>query len=188
LATRNPRGGGPIPSPFTIQVDTREQLGYQFNGIETNADQGGRIVSVARKREVVRNGDYTIVGMGARLGVERKTKEDLYGSVGRRDNFEGRLERMDAIRRADTAAYFAIVVESELGDCLLNPPKRRYWCEKRDQYVDVRMGPHPKSLNRTILAWRQRYLVDWFFLPSREFAEQYTYRILERFWLDHCAE
>lgn len=165
-------GTGEILSPFTILVDTREQRPYTFDAIYGDAKDKGRRIQVKTERGTLHRGDYSILGRNMLVGIERKSKEDLYASVARRENFEGRLHQMTEHKKfgEEYGAYYAVVVEAELLDCLLCPPAH-------SKLV-------PKSLNRTIMAWRQRYLVDWYFLPSREFAEEYTYRILERFYSD----
>lgn len=43
----------------------------------------------------------------------------------------------------------------------------------------------PKSFWRTVIAWKIRFpQVQWEFCFNRQFAEQTTLRLLERFWLD----
>lgn len=160
--------GQAIACPFTVQVDTREQAPYLFSGMRSNVKEGNRLITVPLEFRALETGDYSIVGMN-QVVVERKSKSDLYGSVARRENFKGRLERMTAI--ANAGGYAAIVVESDVSDTLRNPPPH----SKLD----------PKSLNRTIIAWRQRYRADWYFVSGREDGEAFTFRILERFWLDH---
>lgn len=159
---------GPILAPFTVGIDTREQLPYAFKSIMANADQGGGPIAVPTERITLRTGDYSVLGYSELVAIERKSKADLYGSVANRDNFVARLERMTEI--ASRGGYCAIVVECEMGDCLIPPDHSKL---------------NPKALNRTILAWRQRYRCDWYFLPDRSWGESFTYRILERFWLDH---
>lgn len=179
-ATRPPRGKGckggnegAVVAPFAVQIDKREQRPYAFVGLKTDARDGSRPLNVPLYFESMVNGDYSIVGYTDRLGLERKSKEDLFGSVGRRKNFEGRLERMTEIRErlGWRESYFAVVVEADLEEIRTDPPR----------FSKI----PPKSLNRTIMAWRQRYLVDWWFVASRIHAENFTFRLLERFYRDH---
>ena len=85
---------------FTIIVDTREQLPFDFErfGVET-------------VRQGLTAGDYGIVGMP--VVVERKTGEDLYScmTVGR-DRFERELERLRSYE------FSAVVVENLEQDLL----------------------------------------------------------------------
>lgn len=157
-----------VLNPFTIIIDTREQRPYSFKGLFADAKQKSLPLTIPTVRGTLHTGDYSIQGMENCL-VERKSKEDLYGSIAKRANFIGRLERMHEI--AEAGGYCCIMVEC--GDIdLLNRPKHS------------RMPA--KSLNRTIIAWRQRYRVDWYFISTRERAEAYTFRLLERFYWDHC--
>jgi ERCC4-type nuclease len=151
--------------PFTVVVDTREQSPYLFLGLTGGPRRRPLPLAVPTMRAGLPVGDYSILGY-PQIVVERKSKEDLYGSVSRRSNFVGRLERMDEL------IYSAVVVEAEYLDCLGNPPR----------FAKL----HPRSLSGTLIAWRQRYRgVDWYFVPGREAGERTTFRILERFWLDH---
>ncbi len=153
-----------VKCPFTVIVDTREQQPYTFAGLRTNADQGNKLIRVPIVREALGVGDYGIRDMDA-VVVERKSKADLYQSVVRRENFIGRLDRM-----SEQCTFAAIVVECEWADMLLNPPPRSQFA--------------PKALARTIITWSMRYpIVHWFFLPDRESAESFTFRVLERFWI-----
>ena len=158
----------PIPTPFYVLVDTAEQLPYSFQGVRSNPSEGSRLIDVQTIRHGLARlggGDYSVAGLEHLVVVERKSKSDLYGSVARRANFEQRLHGMS------TRELAAVVVEAEYSDCILNPP------------------PHsslsPRSLARTLLAWSQRFpRVHWWFIPGRPAAEGFTYRYLERAWLD----
>lgn len=175
-----PPGGrgkeGPITAPFVVLVDIREKRPYRFGGLRTDAKEGARPIEVPMQPGFLINGDYSIVGMEERLGIERKSKSDLFASVARRANFEDRLERMTEIRErlGWRETHFAVMVEAETEEIRTDPPR----------YSKLAV----KSLNRTIIAWRQRYPVDWWFVAGREAAQAYTYRILERFWKDHSED
>jgi len=108
-------------------------------------------------------GDYSIMGY-PQICIERKSKEDLYASVARRANFEERLARMAE------KDYAAVVVEAERMDVIRRPPAFTKY--------------HPRALSRTLIAWDQRFSVRWHFLPDRDAAEVFVFRVLERFWLD----
>jgi hypothetical protein len=164
-----------VSCPFTVQVDTREQRPYVFSNMRTNKDKGEKLIAVPVEFSSLDTGDYSIIGLSDRIAIERKSKEDLFGSVARRDNFRGRLERMDTL--ISLGGYAAIMVECSLEDLHEPPP-----------YSQL----NPKSLLRTILAWRQRYRADWWFVSGRHRAEAFTFRMLERFYLAHkdslCAQ
>lgn len=154
-----------IICPFTIIIDSREQCPYTFTSIRADADRQYTPIEVPTRRIALLTGDYAAQEM-PRVCIERKSKEDLWSSVSqRRANFIGRLERMTA-----EMDYAAVVVEAEWHDAVFNPPP---WTEYR-----------PKSMSRTIIAWRTRFRVDWWFVPGREFGEVLTFRLLERCWRD----
>ena len=155
----------PAICPFTVIVDTREQQPYTFLGLKADHKRQWSTLFVPTIRKCLPVGDYSVVDYESRVVVERKSKSDLWGSVGRRSNFERRLERM-----SEQFDYAAVVIEAELSEILNDPPN----------FSTIT----PKNLNRTILAWRQRYAVDWWFVPGRAFGEAYTFRILERFFRD----
>lgn len=151
-----------IPCPFEIVVDSREQQPYRFDGLHANADKLNARLAVSVRRAALAVGDYSLWGHPG-VVVERKSKSDLFGSVTRRDNFESRLGRMNALE------FSAVVVEAEWREILTDPP------------------PHsklnPKALFRTILSWQQRFPgVHWLAMPGRAAAEAATFRILETFW------
>ena len=154
-----------VVCPFSVVVDTREQQPYGFAGLKADRKHKSATLFVPVVRKCLPVGDYSVVDYESRVVVERKSKSDLWGSVGRRSNFERRLERM-----SEQFDYAAVVVEAELSEILNDPPN----------FSTIT----PKNLNRTILAWRQRYAVDWWFVPGRAFGEAYTLRILERFFRD----
>lgn len=178
-AELSPRPNGSVTDPnvlvcpFTIAVDTREQSPYRFVGLTTNADRGyapirvpTQLVSLSTGR-----GDYSIVEL-PRIAIERKSKADLYQSISHhRENFERRLALMG--RSPDfTSPWVAhVVVEAEISELLGSPPPFSQFA--------------PKSLIRTILAWKVRFpRVQWDFLPGRDVAEGWTFRLLERFWME----
>lgn len=165
-ATKSPKT---VRCPFSIVVDSREQSPYLFANLWSGpAGRSPRLV-VPTVREALTIGDYAIFGH-PRCAIERKSKEDLYASVSqRRENFVGRLERM-----CRECIFAAVVVEAEWSEILTNPPRHTQFS--------------PKSLCRTIQAWMLRYaLVHWVFAPSRDHAEAFTFRLLERYWKDRQA-
>lgn len=151
--------------PFRIAVDANElqrhHHGWRFTTINPP------VVVIPSDLYV---GDYSLVGHEREIIIERKSKPDLYGSLGKnkRENMEERMNLMTFSR------YSAMVIEAEFLDCLNNPPP----------FSKL----HPRSVAGTIYAWRQRYKVDWWFAPSAAAAEIITFRLLERFYHEHCDE
>ena len=154
--------------PFTVGIDTREQRPYQFLGLRANTDKKHARLAIRTERVNLKTGfgDYTILEL-PKIAIERKSKEDLYSSIGqRRENFEERLVRMGG---GPGSWYAAVVIEAEISELVAEPP--------------AHTKLNPKSLMRTILAWQMRYpTVAWWFLPNRSAAEAWTFRLLERFW------
>jgi hypothetical protein len=190
----------PIPCPFVIVQDSREQSPYRFAGvlddsddveadpytfddIRCDADRKYAPLVVRTVRIGQPRGDYSILGLsgqatrdraGKAVGggpagvvVERKSLADLYGSVGRRENFIARLEAMQSHDRRGH-----IVVEASIEEVAGNPPR----------YTKLR----PKALIRTIQSWANDYpVVHWWFMPGREWAESWTFRLLNDWYRKH---
>jgi DNA excision repair protein ERCC-4 len=155
-------------APFTVVIDTREQTPWDFTGIKADGAAGaaGGCVVVPVLVAGLPSGDYSLDGYSDRIAVERKSKADLFGTLGQgRDRFERELERLNAM------AFAAVIVEAEISEIFTDPP------------------PHtalkPKTISRSVIAWQQRYpRVHWSFLPGRYAAMVWGYRVLERWWRD----
>ena len=155
-----------VNSPFTVAIDTREQLPFKFEGMITDAKDGGLPLVIATERVTISEGDYSIIGYLGSVAVERKSLSDLFGTIGGgRDRFERELNRLSS------SEYAAVVVEGGWDQVVYQPP----------QYSKL----SPKIIFRSVIAWSQRFQnIHWWFVPDRRFAEVTTYRILERFWKD----
>ena len=150
------------PSQFTLAVDTREQAPFAFDGI---LGPGKRPVIVNATRTGLATGDYSILGLEDRIAVERKTKSDLFRTVGAgRRRFERELARM-----AEMPAP-AIVLECDLASVLRRP-------------VHSRMSP--ASVLNSLIAWSIRHRIPVWPRPDRRFAELVTYRLLQHYWSQH---
>lgn len=114
----------------------------------------------------LRQGDYSLWGCHDRVAVERKSKADLFATLGQgRDRFERELERMASLE------FAAVVVEAEWSEVLSDPPR----------HSDL----NPKTVFRSVIAWQQRNpWIHWWFVGGRRMGEVTTLRILERFWKD----
>lgn len=156
-------------SPFTVVIDTREQLPWDFAGIKADASQGGPpdgCVVVPAVVSCLPAGDYSIHGYGGRVAVERKSKADLFGTIGQgRDRFIRELERLSELESA------SVIVEAEISEIFTDPPP----------HTELR----PKTISRSVIAWQLRFpRVHWWFLPGRQAAMAWAYRVLERWWKD----
>jgi DNA excision repair protein ERCC-4 len=160
----------PPAFPCAVVVDTREQHPYTFARIPADAYQGEGLLSIRTEVRTLKSGDYSLAGYEHRVAVERKSKADLFGTVGQgRERFERELARLNGMQ------FAAVVVEAEWSDIRHNPP------------------PHtqvtPKTIFRSVIAWEQRFLrVHWHFEECRESAEAATFRVLERFWKERMEE
>lgn len=158
----NKRTGRRPVQPFTIRVDTREQLSYGFESVTKP------VIPFDIEVGTLPTGDYSVrdgtTEYFKSICVERKSKSDAYGTFGHdRDRFERELERMAEF------AYAAVVIEADWTEIFNEPPR-------------YSTGMKPKTISSSIVAWSQRYGVHFFLCPHREFAERLTHRILER-WI-----
>lgn len=145
---RKPRFG-----PSRIAVDTRESLPLGFPG---------------STRQTLATGDYSILGMEARVAIERKTLGDFYTCVGReRKRFERELERLAAMR------YGAVVIEATLSGILHGAEFSRV---------------HPMSAVGSVLAWSVKYRLPFFFAEDRRKCRSMVYHLLRKFWDYHHEE
>lgn len=152
--------------PGTLVIDNREKKPYRFADIPADKAEGGEFVGINSRRGTLVSGDYSIDHMTHLVAVERKSKVDFYGTLGKgRARFERELDRLNQM---DVAL---VIVEAEWSEVLTKPPK----------FSRVL----PKSIHRSVLAFRVRYpRVQWDFVPGREFAERTTFRFLQRFWIE----
>jgi len=156
----------PIIAPFTVIVDNSEQHPFSFRNFRSDAHKKFRPLVVPIVVRSLDTGDYSIEGLEHLVTVERKSLQDLYGTLGQqRDRFERELVRMSEMD------FGAVVIEASWGTILAKPP------------------PHsnllPKTVFRSVLAWQQRFPnVHWWACDTRWFAEQTTFRILERYYRD----
>ena len=130
-----------------VVIDTREQLPYEFED------------SITR---TLQTGDYSIFGYEKQFTVERKSKADAYGSIGR-----GRTRYVKELERLSEIDYSAIVVEASLSN-FVEPPR----------FSQL----NPKSAINSLLAWSIRYGVHIYFADNRVMGNLLTVRILERYW------
>lgn len=155
----------PAVCPFTVVIDTREQHPYTFQGITA----AGRPVEVSTITAGLRSGDYSIQGHEDAVAVERKSLQDLYGTLtAGRSRFERELERLQDL------AVSVVIVEAS-------------WHEIADPGFSTRTNP--ASVVGSVLAMQQRFPgTHWLPAGSRPMAEQATYGILRRYWLDNVEK
>lgn len=163
-----------VPS-FIIVRDTQEQLPYSFSFARGDPDRWTRF-RVTRKRLVT--GDYATTRTGVLVEpttpvaevatVERKSLSDLYATLsGRREQFLEEMQRMSRY------GYACVVVEAPM-ESIYDP--NAIFC----RFIKL----NPRSVIATFVATSQRFGVHFWTLPHRHGAEQFTFRILERWYLD----
>jgi len=133
---------------ITIITDSREKNPYMFKD------------SVTRKLDT---GDYSIVGYEYQICVERKTKSDAYGTIGK-----GRTRFIKELQRMAEFEYSAIVIESSLSHFLQPPDFSRL---------------NPTSAIMSLVSWSIRYGVHVYFADNREMAKKLTKSILEKYFM-----
>lgn len=168
-----------VARPYTILVDTAEQLPYTFTSIRADADESLAVIEVPTRKESLgrhpnSRGDYTLDIAIGRCHVERKSAQDLIGTVlgygGRRDRFESELINLAQLESS------LIVVEATL-------PQVLYACQ---DYLTGDVARNRKILHRSLLAYMQDHKVAWYFAGNRRWAEVATFRFLDRFFYKHC--
>lgn len=138
-----------------IIIDKREQLPYSFKTVSDPPP--------VTKNSTLKSGDYSIEGFEHLVAIERKTPEDLFGSMGRRRKpFEREFQRLAELK------YACLMIEDDWWNILKNPP--------------VYSKMNPKSVWRSCLAWSVKYGVHVFWGHRRAHAERITYALLENFW------
>lgn len=156
-----------IVTPFTILIDTQEKHPFRFEGMLH--DDSRPIIARTRIQTLgPTHGDYSLQGFDGECHVERKSLEDVIGTVmgfgERRERFERTLEFLSGIWTS------AVVVECSLGAAL--------------SAIDARgkksVEENRKIFFRSVLAWQVDYTVPWLFCDSRRLAEVATFRILAR--------
>lgn len=155
-----------VASPFVVLRDQREKAPWGFHGLECDSRDKNKLIVVRTEYAFLPTGDYSMDLARERVAIERKSLEDLFGTIGQhRKRFERELERLNALECA------AVIVEADWNTILLRPP----------QYSRL----NPKSIFRSVLAWQQRFpSVHWHFMGSRRLAEVTCYRVLDRFYRD----
>jgi len=142
--------------PFSVIVDTREQLPYTFHGM-------GMVVPTVPHG--LRSGDYSIDGMEDHTAIERKSLDDLYGSAtwGRK-RFEAEIARLN-----DLPGFAAVVIEADWREIAAPSEHRPGWINQTD----------PASVVGTVNAWSVRYpRVHWLACGSRRETEIRTFGLL----------
>lgn len=176
----------PIDSPFLIYIDSQEQFPFTFNGLHCDSSRSYRAIRV--RTEVRRLGDWTIrdansqfnyrsmgdyslAGFVGAIAIERKSMEDLHGTIlgwdERRPRFERELDTLNQMQ------FAAVVVECSLAAAL----------EGVQQWGKKSIDDNRRALFASVQAWQQKYRqVQWSFCDTRRLAEETCFDHLRRFW------
>lgn len=142
--------------PFAVCVDSREQTPWHFLNVDP-----WKIVPLVTDKALA-TGDYSIAGAESRIAIERKSIQDLLGSItAGRDRFEREFERLAKLEHA------AVVVEGD-------------WTQVLEALRSTKINAD--SLCGTVAAWSIRYGVHWWFCFSRRHAEIWSLQILHQWW------
>lgn len=157
----------PLPCPFVVVIDSREQHPWTFRGLSANADKDYRTLVVDCRTATLSTGDYSIEGFENYITIERKSLADAFGTFTHdRERWEQELDRMRSI------ASCHVVIEGDWEAISAGPVK----------LGGANIG---KAVMRSIFAWTMRYPnVHWWAMPTREMAEATAFRLLEKFWED----
>lgn len=158
----------PLVFPCAVVIDSAEKLPFAFATIRADAKDERRPLLVPLVRGNLPCGDYSLEGMETRVAVERKSKTDLYQTLGRAHN-RRKFIQYHIGPMHERYEFAAVVCEADWTELVTDPP----------EFTKVT----PKTVFRTVMAWAVRYnRVQWFFCPGREFAEKVTFQLLEKYW------
>lgn len=133
-----------------IIIDTREQAPFLFSeGVDT-------------ERATLDAGDYSVRGLTASVAIERKSLDDLVGSI-----TAGRERFLACCSRMARLDFAAVVVEGSVEDVLAGLYRSR---------------TRPQSVLGTMLAIHADFGVPTIWAGSRANASNITERILTRLW------
>lgn len=162
----------PIQCPFTVIIDTREQAPFTFRGMRCDSRQKYRPLVVPTETYTLHTGDYSVYGLHDSIAIERKSLSDLFSTVTMdRERFIRELERLNRM------VYSAVVIEGDWDQVKAGP--------QRIDKTKLHSETVGNSVYESIVAWDVRYpKIKWWAMPSRQFAEHHTFRLLRRFWVD----
>lgn len=157
-------------TPFQIAVDTREQVPYLFKEIKCDKRLGKGMMQVPVVTSTLRSGDYSIVGFTDKVAIERKGIDDLCGTL-----TSGRMRFVRELERLNEMEVAWVVTEVSF-----------------DQLVsgfEAHSKVNLKTLWRSAMAFQVRFpRVHWWGCPGRQAAQVVTYRLLEKWWMEHVGK
>lgn len=143
--------------PLQIIRDTREQDGFSFVGFPCTVTPG-----------TLATADYSLVGFTDRIGIERKSMQDLIHCLGPdRERFTRELSRL---RGFDAACIIVDQPQSVL------------------RLGHYRSAMPAESAWQSVIAFSMRFRVPFWFCDSRADAERVAYDFLRHFHRDRVRE
>lgn len=133
----------------TIIIDTREQKPYSFN------PQLAESI-----RQALPAGDYSLIGFEDVVSVERKSLDDLVGTI-----IQNRERFIRELIKLQPYEYACVVVEGTL---------------KQIMAGTYRSEAHPNSVLGTMVAMTVDYKIPFYLCHNRDHAQAYTERYLLR--------
>lgn len=147
-------------------VDTREQLPYS----ESEPGPFGRLEHTPFVRAKLDSGDYSILGYEHEVAIERKRPSELFSCfTTERARFRREFERLAGYR------FAAVVIEGHIEDVSI-----RYNTWQADGESQIGKVS-PSLVINSLISWSIRFGVHIIFAGTRELAQTYTYRALEKF-------
>jgi ERCC4-type nuclease len=142
---------------FTIIRDSREQKGTGWS-FRASANCNGMIV---QKLDV---GDYSIEGYQHLIMIERKTVGDLWGTLGRHDNYKRFLRE---IERASAHRAKYLVIEGTLADI-----NKGYFYSKVSA----------ENIHAKLISLQVKHGVHVVFAGRQDHARQYVRRLMSKLY------
>ncbi len=139
-------------------IDSREQEPYEFSNLPS-------------QRGSLATGDYSVVGLEHRIGLERKSLPDLVACCGHgRERFVRELERLQGLR------FRAVIVEATLAEIEAGQWRSRL---------------KPNHVLGAIASWSTKYSLPFFFagghVQAGRFAERWLYQAARHIALEYAA-
>jgi ERCC4-type nuclease len=137
-----------------ITIDSREQLPYTFAAWPEVEVETGSLAT----------GDYSLAGLADRAALERKSLDDLAGTL-----TAGRERFAAECQRGRGLDLFGLVIEGSLYDILSHRYQSR---------------ANPQSLIQTLAAWSVRYGFAVWFAGNRQGGELLVFSLLQKYLRD----
>ena len=136
-----------------IVIDTREQTPYSFAKQQYNGS--------TTTQGTLSTGDYSIKGLESFIAIERKSLDDLTGTL-----TSGRERFCRECQRGQGLDYFGLVIEASINDV-------------KEHNYRSKMQPH--ALLQSIASFSVKYGLHVHFCGDRDGGEYMTFSLLEKF-------